>query len=127
MKDLHSGAAVADITPHDAQFLFGYPFVHRYATGVNDRLYSSALYLTDGHTPVVFIANDIIFVTREMTVKYLRPIYVLQPLKIFGLLEEDQGRDILTRGEIRDGHGNLLTESRGILTRVNPEKMKLML
>ena len=67
MDGLHAGAAVADITPYDAQFLFGYPFVHRYATGVNDRLYSSALYLTDGHTPVVFIANDIIFVTREMT------------------------------------------------------------
>lgn len=67
MNDLHAGAAVADITPYDAQFLFGYPFVHRYATGVNDRLYSSALYLTDGQTPVVFIANDIIFVTREMT------------------------------------------------------------
>lgn len=67
MNDLHAGAAVADITPYDAQFLFGYPFVHRYATGVNDRLYASALYLTDDHTPVVFIANDIIFVTREMT------------------------------------------------------------
>ena len=67
MDGLHAGAAAADITPHDAQFLFGYPYVHRYATGVNDRLYSSALYLTDGRKPVVFIANDIIFVTRQMT------------------------------------------------------------
>ena len=67
LEGLHAGAAVTDITPVDAQFLFGYPYVRRYATGVNDRIYSSALYLTDGHTPVVFIANDIIFVTREMT------------------------------------------------------------
>ncbi|MGE5601997.1 MAG: neutral/alkaline non-lysosomal ceramidase N-terminal domain-containing protein, partial [Nitrososphaerales archaeon] len=67
MDGLHAGAAAADITPHDAQFLFGYPYVHRYATGVNDRLYSSALYLADGQTAVVFIANDIIFVTRQIT------------------------------------------------------------
>jgi len=67
------------------------------------------------------------FVTREMTVRYLKPVYVDRPLRIIGSLVEDQGRDIVTRGELRDEKGDLLTESRGILTRINPEKMKFML
>jgi neutral ceramidase len=75
MDGLHAGAAVADITPTDAQFLFGYPYVNRRSTGVNDRIVSSALYLTDGRTPVMFIANDIIFVTREMTQRIRRVVF----------------------------------------------------
>jgi uncharacterized protein (TIGR00369 family) len=67
------------------------------------------------------------FVTREMTVNYLRPVYVGQPLTILGRLEEDRGKDIIARGEIRDRDGNILSESRGVITRVNPEKMKGML
>ena len=67
------------------------------------------------------------FVTREMTVRYLRPVYVGRPLKIIGYLVEDQGRDIITRGEIRDENGNVLSESRGVITRVDPAKMKNML
>ena len=38
MAGLHAGAAVADITPAGSQFLFGYPHVNRYSTGVNDPL-----------------------------------------------------------------------------------------
>lgn len=69
MGFLHAGAAAIDITPADSQFLFGYPYVNRYSTGVNDPIYSSALFLTDGRTPALFIANDIIFVSREMTAR----------------------------------------------------------
>jgi len=64
VKALVAGAAVEDITPHDPQYLFGYPHVDRYSTAVHDRLLSSALYLSDGRTPVLFIANDIIFVGK---------------------------------------------------------------
>ena len=60
-----AGAAVADITPRDSQFLFGYPHVRRYSTGVHDPLLSSALYLSDGETPLLLIANDVIFVSRQ--------------------------------------------------------------
>ncbi len=60
-----AGAAVADITPADSQFLFGYPHVKRYSTGVHDPLLSSALYLGDGRMSVLWIANDIIFVPRS--------------------------------------------------------------
>lgn len=67
------------------------------------------------------------FVTREMTVRFLRPVYVGRPLKIIGYLVEDQGRDIITRGEIRDENGNILSESRGVITRIDPAKMKNML
>jgi hypothetical protein len=64
VKALVAGAAVEDITPHDSQYLFGYPHVDRYSTAVHDRLLSSALYLSDGQTPLLFIANDIIFVGK---------------------------------------------------------------
>lgn len=60
-----AGAAVADITPRDSQFLFGYPHVRRYSTGVHDPLLSSALYLSDGETSLLLVANDVIFVSRQ--------------------------------------------------------------
>ena len=66
---LKAGSAQVDITPKDSQFLFGYPHVERYSTGVHDKLYSSALYLSDGKTEVLFIANDIIFVGKESSAK----------------------------------------------------------
>jgi len=67
------------------------------------------------------------FVTREMTVNYLRPVYVGRPLTVIGRLEEDLGRDIIVRGEIRDAEDELLTESRGVIRRVDPDRMKQML
>lgn len=63
---LAAGAATVDITPGNSQFLFGYPHVERYSTGTHDPLLSSGLYLSDGATEVMFIANDIIFVTKDM-------------------------------------------------------------
>ena len=61
---LEAGAATGEITPRNSQFLFGYPFVRRYSTSVHDALLSSALYLSDGRTRVIFVANDIIFVGK---------------------------------------------------------------
>jgi len=62
---LKAGAAQIDISPKDSQFLFGYPHVKRYSTGIHDKLWSSALYLSDGNEQALFIANDIIFVSKE--------------------------------------------------------------
>jgi neutral ceramidase len=62
---LIAGAATADITPRDRQFLFGYPFVERYSTGVHDPLLSSALFLFDGRTPLMLVANDAVFIGRD--------------------------------------------------------------
>jgi uncharacterized protein (TIGR00369 family) len=66
------------------------------------------------------------FVTKEITIRFHRPVYVGQPLRITGSLEEDNGREIVTRGEIRDEHGHLLTEARGIIARVKPEVMEAL-
>lgn len=62
-----AGAAAVEITPRDSQFLFGYPHVERMSTGVHDPLYSSVLYLENGCEQVLFIANDIIFVSKKLT------------------------------------------------------------
>lgn len=63
---LFAGAATANITPQNSVFLFGYPHVERMSTGVHDRLESAALYLRqDGHA-VLFIANDLIFVGKQL-------------------------------------------------------------
>ncbi len=69
MSSLQAGAAAVDITPKTSQFLFGYPHVERYSTGVHDPLMSSALYLCDGRSGVIFIANDIIFVPKDMSAR----------------------------------------------------------
>ena len=62
---LLAGAAAADITPDDSQFLFGYPHVERISTGVHDRLLSSALFFSDGRTPLMLVANDVIAIGSD--------------------------------------------------------------
>ena len=65
MSPLKAGSAQVEITPKDSQFLLGYPHVERYSTGVHDKLWASALYLSDGTGQAVFVANDIIFVAKR--------------------------------------------------------------
>ena len=69
MHTLAAGAASIDISPRDSQFLYGYPHVERHSTGIHDPLLSSALYLCDGQTEIMFIANDIIFVSKATAQK----------------------------------------------------------
>ena len=64
MESVQAGAAAVDISPQDSQFLYGYPHVERYSTGIHDPLWSSALYLSDGQTEILFVASDIIFVGK---------------------------------------------------------------
>lgn len=73
-KILKAGAAVTIITPQESHFLFGYPFVERMSTGVHDDLLSSALYLTDGENHVLFISNDVIYITKESTARIRKGI-----------------------------------------------------
>ncbi len=68
---LMAGAAEVNITPHHSIHLAGYPFVARNSTGVHDPLLSTALYLADGSTPVIFIGNDVLF-TSKATVNRVR-------------------------------------------------------
>lgn len=71
---LQAGAAVADITPRQSVFLFGYPNVPRWSTGVHDPLLASALYVSDGITPALFLAADIIFVGLASTKRIRRKL-----------------------------------------------------
>lgn len=71
---LSAGAFAADVTPRDSQFLFGYPHVPRMSTGVHDRLWASALALSDGTGAAVMVACDVIFVPRAMTRRARRRI-----------------------------------------------------
>lgn len=64
---LYAGAATSDITPQDSVFLYGYPHVPRHSTGVHDRLESAALYLRQEGSELLLIANDLIFVGRQLS------------------------------------------------------------
>ena len=64
-----AGSAAADVTPADSQFLFGYPHVVRYSTGVHDPLLASALYVSDGTTAVVFVANDVASISKSLAAR----------------------------------------------------------
>jgi neutral ceramidase len=61
------GAAVRDITPATSAFLYGYPHVPQLSTGVHDSLESVALYIRRGDSGVLFVANDLIWITRKLT------------------------------------------------------------
>ncbi|RKX72049.1 MAG: hypothetical protein DRP60_14305, partial [Spirochaetes bacterium] len=74
MKPLKAGSAVVDITPKNSQFLFGYPHVERYSTGVENPLLSSSLYLDNGNNNIMYIANDIIFIDRELSLRVRKRI-----------------------------------------------------
>jgi flagellar hook-basal body complex protein FliE len=71
---LVAGAAQVEITPLKSMFLAGYPHVERDSTGVHDPLLSSALYLADGVTEVMFIGNDIIFIPKSLAMSIRKEI-----------------------------------------------------
>ncbi len=54
------------ITPAGSVFLYGYPHVARHSTGVHDDLLCSALYLEHSGSGCLMLANDLIFVGREL-------------------------------------------------------------
>jgi neutral ceramidase len=61
---LMAGAATVDITPAGSVFLYGYPHVPRFSTGVHDPLECAALYLRNGSEAVLFLAHDVIYFTK---------------------------------------------------------------
>jgi hypothetical protein len=69
-----AGAASAGITPAKPLFLHGYPYTERISTGVHDRLLSSALYLTDGNEQALFIANDLLYISKASTARIRKAI-----------------------------------------------------
>jgi len=65
-QPLYAGAASIDITPTQSLHLFGYPHVERFSTGVHDPLLASALYVCAGDGEALFVATDIIFVSKKL-------------------------------------------------------------
>ncbi len=62
---LLAGAAVRDLTPARSVFLYGYPHVARDSTDVHDPLQCAALYLRQGEGHALFLANDLIHVSKR--------------------------------------------------------------
>ena len=69
-----AGAAEVDITPTRSVFLYGYPHVNRWSTGIHDPLLSSALCLSNGQTTALFVANDLICVSNVLVTSARRRI-----------------------------------------------------
>ena len=65
---LKVGAARVDITPPVGVELCGYgPYLYRESTGVLDRLFARAVYWEDNNSRMVYIGNDLIGVSAELT------------------------------------------------------------
>lgn len=75
LDKLKAGASVENVTPVEPYFLFGYPYVERISTGVHDWLLTSALYLTDGKNQVLFISNDVIYLSKDSVARIRNTIY----------------------------------------------------
>lgn len=71
---LRAGAAVVDLTPRGRVFLYGYPHVARDSTGVHDPLECAALYVGDGKGQLLFLANDLIHVSKRFAAEVRRGI-----------------------------------------------------
>lgn len=63
---LLAGGATVDLTPPGSVFLYGYPHVRRFSTGVHDPLECDALYLRSGDSQLLFLANDLIVITKAL-------------------------------------------------------------
>src|SRR5690606_5996222 len=63
-----------DITPVGSVFLYGYPHVKRWSTGVHDPLLCSALYLRQGDNATLLLANDLIAVSKSLVADVRRRI-----------------------------------------------------
>jgi hypothetical protein len=64
-----------DVTPRGPTFLFGYPHVPRLSTGMHDPLECAAFFLESGNTRLLFLANDVIFVSKSQTAEIRRRIF----------------------------------------------------
>lgn len=72
---LLAGAATVDITPPGSVFLYGYPHVPRYSTGVHDPLECAAFYLRGDGGEALFLANDLIYFTKAWVSEVRRRIH----------------------------------------------------
>src|SRR5688500_11077301 len=74
-SSVSAGAATVDITPRGAVFLYGYPHVPRCSAGVHDPLESAAFYVQSGSDQALFLAHDLIGVTKALVAEVRRRVH----------------------------------------------------
>lgn len=67
--------------------------------------------------------NDVVALTRQMEVEYLRPVPLRQPLVVVGTAVGIDGRKHTNRAEIRDAEGQVLARSTGLFIAIDPVAM----
>jgi uncharacterized protein (TIGR00369 family) len=67
--------------------------------------------------------HQVIALTREMTVEYLKPVPLHQRLRVEGREVEVRGNKHINAAEILNEKGEVLARSRGTFIAIDPEKM----
>jgi uncharacterized protein (TIGR00369 family) len=67
--------------------------------------------------------RHVVALTKEMTVEYLKPVPLHQPLHVEGREVSVNGRQHINAAEIRNEKNEVLARSRGTFIAIDPEKM----
>ena len=67
--------------------------------------------------------RNVVAVTKEMTVEYLKPVPLHKPLRVEGREVSVHGRQHVNLAEIFNEEGEVLARSKGIFIAIDPEKM----
>jgi uncharacterized protein (TIGR00369 family) len=67
--------------------------------------------------------HQVVALTREMTVEYLKPVPLHKPLRVEGREISKKGRTHINTAEILNEKNEVLARSRGIFIAIDPEKM----
>ncbi len=67
--------------------------------------------------------RDVVALTKEMTVEYLKPVPLHKPLRVEGREVSVQGRQHINMAEILNEKNEVLARSQGTFIAIDPEKM----
>lgn len=67
--------------------------------------------------------RNVVAVTKEMTVEYLKPVPLERPLRVEGKEVSVHGRQHINMAEIMNEEGEVLARGRGVFIAIDPEKM----
>jgi uncharacterized protein (TIGR00369 family) len=67
--------------------------------------------------------REVVAVTKEMTVEYIKPVPLEKPLRVEGREVSVHGRQHINMAEIFNQEGEVLARSKGIFIAIDPEKM----
>jgi uncharacterized protein (TIGR00369 family) len=67
--------------------------------------------------------RNVVALTKEMTVEYLKPVPLHEPLTVEGREVSVHGRQHINMAEILNEKGEVLARSKGVFIAIDPEKM----